>query len=89
MRMEQIEQLIEIVECGSIGKAAQKLYVQQPNLSMAVKMLEEEFHQPIFYRTSGGVRLTPFGEDFMAFAKPFYKQYKLLRLPIPEMGFAP
>lgn len=48
MRIEQIEQLIEIVECGSIGKAAQKLYVQQPNLSMLVKNIEDEFHQPIF-----------------------------------------
>lgn len=47
MRIEQIEQLIEIVECGSIGKAAQKLYVQQPNLSMLVKNIEDEFHQPI------------------------------------------
>ena len=79
MRMEQIEQLIEIVECGSIGKAAQKLYVQQPNLSMTVKNIEEEFHQPIFYRTPSGVRLTPFGKDFMAFAKPYYKQYLLLK----------
>lgn len=79
MRMEQIEQLLEIVECGSIGKAAQKLYVQQPNLSMVVKSIEEEFHQPIFYRTPSGVRLTPFGKDFMAFAKPFYQQYQMLR----------
>lgn len=79
MRMEHLEQLIEIVECGSIGKAAQKLYVQQPNLSMVVKSVEEEFHQPIFYRTPNGVRLTPFGKDFMAFAKPYYKQYQLLK----------
>lgn len=48
MRIEQIGQILEIVECGSIGKAAQKLYMQQPNLSMAVKAVEEEFHQPIF-----------------------------------------
>ena len=79
MRIEQIEQLIEIVECGSIGKAAQKLYVQQPNLSMLVKTIEDEFHQPIFYRTPSGVRLTPFGKDFMAFAEPYYKQYVLLK----------
>lgn len=79
MRIEQIEQLIEIVECGSIGKAAQKLYVQQPNLSMLVKNIEDEFHQPIFYRTPSGVRLTPFGKDFMAFAEPYYKQYVLLK----------
>lgn len=79
MRIEQIEQLIEIVKCGSIGKAAQKLYVQQPNLSTMLKSIEDEFHQPLFYRTPNGVRLTPFGKDFMAFAEPYYKQYKLLK----------
>ena len=76
MRIEQIGQILEIVECGSIGKAAQKLYMQQPNLSMAVKAVEEEFHQPIFYRTPNGVCLTPFGKDFLAFAEPYYKQYQ-------------
>lgn len=60
MRIEQIEQLIEIVECGSIGKAAQKLYVQQPNLSMLVKNIEDEFHQPIFTArpAASGLRLS-------------------------------
>lgn len=29
MRIEQIGQILEIVECGSIGKAAQKLYMQR------------------------------------------------------------
>ena len=47
MRIEQIGQILEIVECGSIGKAAQKLYMQQPNLSMAVKAVEEEFKKAI------------------------------------------
>ena len=79
MRIEQIGQILEIVECGSIGKAAQKLYMQQPNLSMAVKAVEEEFHQPIFYRTPNGVCLTPFGKDFLAFAEPYYKQYQVLK----------
>ena len=79
MCIEQIGQILEIVECGSIGKAAQKLYMQQPNLSMAVKAVEEEFHQPIFYRTPNGVCLTPFGKDFLAFAEPYYKQYQVLK----------
>lgn len=79
MRIEQIGQIIEIIESGSIGKAAQKLYMQQPNLSMVVKAVEEEFHQPIFYRTPNGICLTPFGKDFMAFAQSYYKQYQLLK----------
>ena len=79
MRIELIGQILEIVECGSIGKAAQKLYMQQSNLSMAVKSVEEEFHQPIFYRTPNGVCLTPFGKDFIEFAESYYKQYQLFK----------
>lgn len=89
MRIEQIGQILEIVECGSIGKAAQKLYMQQPNLSMAVKAVEEEFHQPIFYRTPNGVCLTPFGKDFLAFAEPYYKQYQVLKELVENSASAP
>ena len=32
MRMQQLEQVLAIAEEGSINKAAQKLYLSQPNL---------------------------------------------------------
>lgn len=79
MRIEQIRQILEIIKCGSIGKAAQQMYMQQSNLSMVVKSIEEEFHQPIFYRTPNGVSLTSFGKDFAEFAESYYKQYQLFK----------
>ena len=78
MRIEQIGQILEIVECGSIGKAAQKLYMQQPNLSKAVKAEEEDIHLTILYSTPNGDSLTTLGKDFLAFAEPYYKQYQVL-----------
>ena len=42
MKLEQISYILEIAKQGSIGKAAKKLYMSQPNLSMSIRMLEEE-----------------------------------------------
>lgn len=50
---------LEIERTRSITKAADNLYMAQPNLSKAVKELEETFKFPIFERSSRGVVPTP------------------------------
>ncbi len=40
MTLQQLKYIIEIVNCGSMNLAAQKLFVSQPSLSNAVKELE-------------------------------------------------
>ncbi len=42
MDIKYFEYVIEIVECGSINKAAQNLQMLQPNLSVCIKNLEQE-----------------------------------------------
>ena len=42
MTLQQLKYIIEIVNCGSMNLAAQKLFVSQPSLSNAVKELEKE-----------------------------------------------
>ena len=37
MTLQQLKYIIEIVNCGSMNLAAQKLFVSQPSLSNAVK----------------------------------------------------
>ena len=37
MTLQQIRYMITIAETGSLGKAAEKLFVSQPSLSGAVK----------------------------------------------------
>ena len=36
MTLQQLKYIIQIVQCGSITMAAQKLYITQPSLSKAV-----------------------------------------------------
>lgn len=74
MNLLHLKYAVEIVNTGSISKASEVLYISQPNLSRAIKELEEDLHINIFRRTSKGVELTPDGEIFIKYAKSVLKQ---------------
>lgn len=52
--------------CGSFRKAADLLALKQSNLSRRVRHLEEQLGITLFERTSGGVRPTLAGRDFVS-----------------------
>ncbi|MEY8507702.1 LysR family transcriptional regulator [Lachnospiraceae bacterium 42-17] len=68
MKTEQILLAITINECGSITKAAQKLFIAQPNASNAILSLEKELGYCIFERTPNGIKVTPKGKKFLQYA---------------------
>ncbi len=67
----------------SFSKAAQKLFVAQPSLSLMVKNLEEELGAPLFDRSCKPIRLTEAGEAYVRAAEQIieiertYKEYIL------------
>lgn len=67
--MENVFQKKEIIYCiareQSFSKAAQKLFIAQPSLSMQVRKLEEELGVPLFDRSSKPIRLTEAGEAYI------------------------
>lgn len=64
----------EVAACGSINKAAEKLYIDQPNLSRSIKDLEASLGVTIFERSARGMKLTPDGEVFLKYAKTILDQ---------------
>ena len=50
-----LQYAVEVEKTGSITQAAGNLYMDQPNLSKAIKTLEESLGAPIFKRTPKGV----------------------------------
>ena len=56
---------VEIERAGSITQAAQNLYMAQPNLSKAIKDLEEDLGYEIFKRGAGGIKVTEKGSEFL------------------------
>lgn len=51
-----------VASCGNITKAAEKLYISQPAVTMSIKKLETELGIKLFVRTKRGVTLTPEGK---------------------------
>lgn len=49
----------------SISKAAQKLFISQPSLSIIIRKIEEEIGVPLFDRTSKPIRLTEAGVEYI------------------------
>ncbi len=68
MKFHQIKYVAEIARCGSINKAAAKLFVSQSSISSALKELEAEIKIPIFKRSNQGVELTAEGRQFLSYA---------------------
>lgn len=74
MNILHLRYIIEVEKTQSISKAAENLYMNQPNLSRAIKELEENLEIQIFKRTSKGITVTPDGEEFLIHAKKIIKQ---------------
>ena len=68
MTFHQLTYVAEIARCGSISKAAQKLFLSQSGISGAVKELEEELGIALFSRSNRGVALTRAGREFLGYA---------------------
>ena len=69
-----LQYALEVGRTGSITQAANNLYMEQPNLSKAIKSLEEMMGAPIFKRTSKGVVPTQKGKIFLEYAKNILTQ---------------
>ena len=64
-----LKYVVEIAKTKSISKAAENLFMGQPNLSRSIKELEKDLGITIFKRNSKGIELTSDGEEFVQYAK--------------------
>jgi DNA-binding transcriptional LysR family regulator len=71
---------------GSFRQAAQALLLRQSTLSRAVRQLEESIEMTVFERSSGGVRATPAGRDFLRSARSILEQIDALVLGARSTG---
>ena len=74
MTFQQLEYIVEISKCGSINKAAQKLFLSQSGISTAVRELENELGIRVLARSNRGVEFTPEGKEFLSYAVSLLEQ---------------
>ena len=65
MNITELRYLVAIMQWGSVSAAAKQLYAAQPNISKALKNLEEEYKIRIFERSSTGMIPTEQGRHFI------------------------
>lgn len=65
----QLEAFYWTAELGSVQKAAEKLNVAQPTLSLRLRQLDASISSPVLERAGRGVRLTREGHTFLRHTK--------------------
>lgn len=75
----ELRYLIEIAETGNLSRAAERLGITQPTLTVAVKRVEESFGLPILIRTKSGVELTKAGSKLVGQARFLLNEWEKIR----------
>ena len=78
MTLLQMNYILEIDRCGSINKAAQRLFLSQSALSSAVQEVERELGITVFRRSNRGISLTEDGRELAAQIAPIVEQSRKL-----------
>lgn len=74
MNILHLKYAVETAKAGSLNKAAEALYMNQPNLSRAIKELESSLGITLFIRSARGMVPTPEGEEFLNYARQILRQ---------------
>ena len=74
MNILHMKYAVEVARLGSLNKAADALFIAQPNISRSIKELELHLGITIFDRSAKGMVLTPEGEEFIGYAQNILKQ---------------
>jgi DNA-binding transcriptional LysR family regulator len=69
-RLKQLRAFYQVVRCGSISRAAEKLYLSQPSVSLQIQALERELAITLFERRGPHLKLTPEGEVLYQLSEP-------------------
>jgi len=69
MELRHLRYFVAVAEAGNLSRAAEKLFVAQPPLSLQIRQLEEELGGALFTRHPKGMRLTAAGEALLPEAR--------------------
>jgi LysR family transcriptional regulator, hydrogen peroxide-inducible genes activator len=79
MTLTELRYIVTLAQERHFGRAAERCFVSQPTLSVAVKKLEEELGVALFERSKSTVQVTPLGERIVEQAQRVLEQSSLIK----------
>jgi LysR family hydrogen peroxide-inducible transcriptional activator len=79
MTFNELRYLVAIAQEKSFGRAAQRCFVSQPALSVAIQKLEEELGTQLFERGKAEITVTPVGERVVEQAQKVLEEAARIR----------
>lgn len=79
MTLTELRYIVTLAQERHFGRAAERCFVSQPTLSVAVKKLEEELGIALFERSKSTVQVTPHGERIVEQAQRVLEQAALIK----------
>jgi DNA-binding transcriptional LysR family regulator len=82
--LKQLQTFIEVAREKSVSKAAERLFVTQPAVSMQIRQLEDAFGLALLEPIGRNIRLTNAGQEFLTYAVAAMAQLKDLESIMAE-----
>ncbi len=73
-RLQQLRGFCYAAQTGNISKAAERLFLSQPSVSLQIQALEREFRCTLFERRGPRITLTPDGKMLYELAAPLVEE---------------
>jgi len=86
MNLRRLKYFVNIVDIGSLTRAAEVLHIAQPALSQQVATLESELDQQLLIRTKRGVTPTDAGKILYAHARTILRQCEQAQAAVSKAG---
>nr|WP_298411414.1 hydrogen peroxide-inducible genes activator [uncultured Halomonas sp.] len=79
MTLTELRYIVTLAQERHFGRAAERCFVSQPTLSVAVKKLEDELEVALFERSKATVQVTPLGAKVVEQAQRVLEQASIIR----------
>lgn len=86
IRLRQLRSFLAATDYGSFRKAAAALTINESSVSRQIRDLEDELGASLFLRHSGGVHLTPAGQEFLRSARGALRQIDIGATRVAAVG---
>lgn len=79
MEINKLRSFVDLATTLSFSKTAENLYITQSSVSKHIKSLEKEVGHRLFSRTNKQVKLSPYGQIMLPYAKQILFNYEQMR----------